>query len=103
MDKNYEINNEEPMMANEPAISYGSISTADALWALIEQQARSVQLVIKERIDKLLSKQQDYVPYTIDELHSRLDESEMQMEQGDVIAGEKVHDDVRSLINSMAV
>ena len=103
MNRQYEINDKDSMMAKEPALSPAAISTTDALWTLIAQQTYSVQLAIKERIDQLLSSAQDPVAYSMEELHNRLDESELQMEQGDIISGDNIHDDIRSFINSLPV
>lgn len=40
-------------------------------------------------------------PYTYQELNSRIDESERQMESGETISGEQVHEEMRNYLKSL--
>lgn len=104
MAKKYEPIEEEPVMASEAIGTYnGSISQADALWALIVNQAKDVQMVLKERLDNLFSYHEQIVPYTMEEINARIDESERQIDAGDVVLGDDVHRMMREYIDSLAV
>ena len=99
-----DITEDETQMVNEPAMSlYTGTSIADALWALIVNQSEEVQSVIAELLNHLLSKTNRAVPYTMEEINSRIDESEAQMMAGEVLPGEEVHDKMRQYINNLAV
>lgn len=104
MVKKYDITEDESQMANEPAMSlYSGVGIADALWALIVNQSEEVQSVIAERLNRLRSRTSRAVPYTMEEINSRIDESEAQIMAGEVLSGEEVHDKMRQYINNMAV
>lgn len=105
MTKKYELSEEEQVMASEPVTAYaslGEISTTEALWALIINQARDVQMTIKNRLDKLFPVNEDLTPYTMEELLGRIEEAEKEIEAGDVIPGEEVHKQMRDYVNSFA-
>lgn len=104
MARKYEFIEEEPVMASEDVGLYtGSISQTDALWALIVNQAKDVQMILKERLDNLFSYHEQITPYTMEEINARIDESERQIEAGDVVSGDNVHRMMREYIDSLAV
>lgn len=93
----------EPVMVEEPTLAIadaGRINAADALWTLITQQARDIQMIIKNRLDNLFAESEQLPPYTIEEIYSRIDESEKQMEVGETISGDDVHQQMLDYINN---
>lgn len=103
MVKKYDIPNDEPQMVSESmGAGYGAISATEALWALIINQAKDVQFALKERLDRLFTSEAPIVPYTMEELQARIEESTTQMENGDVVSGEDVYKSMRSFVNSLS-
>lgn len=102
MSKTYEIIEDEAKMVEEPLTiaDVAKISTADALWTLITQQARDIQITLKNRLDTLFADAEELPPYTMEELSDRIDESERQIEAGETISGEEVHQRMFDYINA---
>lgn len=101
MTKQYTYPDDEPQMVKEDiAVSYSTNGIADAIWTLIANQTIEVQTIIAERLNNLQRKS-EVKPYTLEELNSRIDEAELQMECGEIMSGEQVHSRMRNIINSL--
>lgn len=101
MAKEYTYLEEEPQMVREDiAVSYTPNGIADAIWTLILNQTLEVQTIIADRLDNLRRKS-EVKPYSLEELNSRIDEAERQMECGEIMPGEQIHARMRNLVNSL--
>lgn len=101
MAKQYTYPNDDPQMVKEDiAVSYSPNGIADAIWTLIANQTIEVQTIIAERLNNLRRKS-EVKPYNLEELNSRIDEAELQMECGEIMSGEQVHSRMRNIINSL--
>lgn len=101
--KKYEV--EEDLtsgMVSEPAVTYNpTISTLDALWALVLNQAEDVQRSLELRLRHLLLHRNELsTPYTAEELHERITLSEEQFSQGQCFSHTEVQDKVNKLFES---
>lgn len=76
----------------------GAENQLDAIWESIVSQTSEVQNILLARLTKLCS---SVKPYTYQELNSRIDESERQMESGETISGEQVHEEMRNYLKSL--
>lgn len=101
MAKEYTYLEEEPQMVREDiAVSYTPNGIADAIWTLILNQTLEVQTIIADRLDNLRRKS-EVKPYSLEELNSRIDEAERQMECGEIMPGDQIHARMRNLVNSL--
>ena len=99
----YQSVSDEQLMANEPSVAYpNSISQVDALWALIANQAESVQRILEERLHNLLLQKDKQIgaSYTMAELHNRIMISEQQFANGEIKSQDEVNKDVEALFES---
>lgn len=101
MAKEYTYLEEDPQMVREDiAVSYTPNGIADAIWTLILNQTLEVQTIIADRLDNLRRKS-EVKPYSLEELNSRIDEAERQMECGEIMPGDQIHARMRNLVNSL--
>ena len=102
MAKKYELPEEEQMIVSEASVAYNpSISTLDALWALVLDQAEDVQRSLELRLRHLLSQRNELsMPYTAEELHERVTMSEEQFSQGQCFSHTEVQCKVNNLLES---
>ena len=102
MAKKYEIPETERMMASETSVAYDpTVSTLDALWALVLDQAEDVQRGLELRLRHLLEQRKELsVPYTAEELHERITISEEQFSKGESFSHAEVQDKVNKLFES---
>lgn len=77
------------------------VSTLDALWALVLDQAEDVQRSLEQRLRHLLAHKNELsTPYTTEELHQRITLSEEQFSQGQCFSHAEVQDEVNKLFES---
>lgn len=99
MAKKYELPEEEHMIVSEAAVAYNpTVSTLDALWALVLDQAEDVQRNLELRLRHLLSQRNELpMPYSAEELHERITLSEEQFSKGQCFS----HTEVQSKVNNL--
>lgn len=99
MAKKYEIPEVEQGIVSESSVVYNpTVSTLDALWALVLDQADDVQRNLEVRLRHLLQQRDElYMPYTAEELHERIALSEKQFSQGECFS----HAEVRYKVNEL--
>lgn len=102
MDYIEKINREDDAISKaseDVSIAYqGAPNQLDAIWESIISQTSEVQNILLERLAKLCS---SVKPYTYEELNSRIDESERQIESGEIMSGEQVHEEMRNYLKSL--
>ena len=104
MQRKYSDNTNEGLKVSEGvSASASSINTADALWTLIVNQPRDVQEVLHTRFNNMWIDSIQYPPYSQEEIDLRVTEGEQQMESGDVLSGESVHNQMREYVRSRSV
>ena len=100
--KKYELPEEEQMIVSDTTSEYNrTMSTLDALWTLVLNQAEDVQRSLEQRLHNLLAQRKELsMPYTAEELHERIALSEEQFSQGQCLSHTEVQDKVNNLFES---
>lgn len=104
MDYKEKINIEDnaiSKVSEDVAIVYkGAENQLDAIWECIVSQTSEVQNILLDRLVKLCN---SVKPYTYQEIDSRINESELQMESGETMLGDHVHEEMRNYLKSLTV
>lgn len=104
--KTYPPYDEEPMMASEPEVAYGSVAMPHASLyhptpyelEVIKQSKKDFEegrFYTQEEVDKMV--EEWLHPFTMEELHQRMDEAEAEIEAGEVMTSEEANAEIRRL------